>query len=142
MAREAGLDHRVGPAALLKVRHLPCDHGLDLRRAHLAPQPHPVPLYPGRRAHHHDLVHARVAARFEQQRDVQHRHATPGTAGAGEEGALLAPHHRMNDGLEPLQRPIVEQYRLTQRRTVHGTVPDGARKRPPDRPHRPATSGL
>ncbi len=68
------------------------------------------------------------------------RVATP--PGARDEGALLLPHHRVQNALQPGQRIRFAQHRVTQRRPVDRAVAHRAGKRRRDRAHRPAATRL
>ena len=106
VARQAGLDHVVGAAPLLAVRHLPRQ---DRRAA--APR-----VMPGRRSTRQRCTAAGAvttttrsqrpcAAGLEQQRDVEHHQPLRPAPGGGEEAPLGIAHQRMDDALQPAAAP-------------------------------------
>ncbi len=98
-----GHNHEMGFCTLFCIGHLARQDVVELFRRHAGARQHAGALDMGGRRDHHHRIHPRVAAGFEQQRNVEHHHFGAVGHGFGEEFHLLARHQRMDDGFQLLE---------------------------------------
>lgn len=102
-AAEAGRDHEIGAAHFLGVGRLAGQDRIQPGRRHAGARQHPRALHEGGRRHDGHRVDAPLAAGFEQQRDVQHRHRHAAARAVRKETALGQPDEGMDDGFQAPQ---------------------------------------
>ena len=127
----AGVDDKVRPGPLGRIRHLAAQDGLEPVRRHAGTCQDAGPLHRCRCTDHDDDVAPLLASALKQERNVEDHHRPARRNGGGHEVLLRPPHQRVNDGLEPFHCGVVAQHPGRQGGPVDHTVP-----------HRPRKSGL
>ena len=88
------------PASLFRIGHLALQDGLELLLAHAGPGQDAFALGSERGADDDDGVAARLALRFEQERDVEHGQSDAGRSKLLQEARLGGTHQRVHERLE------------------------------------------
>jgi len=114
--------------AFFGIRHLPRQQRLKPFCGNPAFQ-HAGALHLGWRRHHDRGIDTAVAAGLEQQRNIEHDNLGAGGLSVPQELLLGAPHQRMHDGLEPLQRRRIAHHLSAERHAIDLAAPGRAGKR-------------
>ena len=97
----ASVENEMRPAAFFGIGHLFREDCLESLRRHSGPRQHTGALRFGRSRHDHHGVHGAIAARFEQERDVENAQSRAARCASGEKSVSRRAHQRMNDALQP-----------------------------------------
>src|SRR5579883_2220247 len=131
-AVQAGIDDKIGGAALSRVGELGGEDGREARLAHAGAAQHPLALQPGRGGDDEDAVAQAVGAGFEQQRNVEHGEPHAPRPRLRDKAQLGGAHRRVEDGFEPAQFLGPAEDAATERRPVDAAglaAPPGASMR-------------
>jgi len=115
-------------AALLRIRHLPGEDGLELVGGHTGPGHDAVALSRCWRRDDGDGIDAALAAGLQQQGYVQDDHGMAAGAGGIAEGLFGAADQRMDDRLEALQRLRILQHHRAEPCAINPAIDRHARK--------------
>lgn len=138
----AGVDHKIGAAALFPVAHLRGEDRRELFAAHPRPCEHAAALHMRGRRHHDGRIDVRVAAAFEQERNIERDDRRAVSPRFGQKCLLRLPHHGVHDRLESAARFGVAEHGRAEFRAVDALGAGGAREHRFDRCERRAAGAL
>lgn len=96
----AGVDHEIRAAAFFAVAHLGCEDRFELFGRHSRPRQHAAALHMRGRGHDDRGIHQRMAAAFEQQRNIERRDRGAVFPRRRQKSLLRLPHHGVDDRFE------------------------------------------
>src|SRR6516225_3107433 len=104
-----GVHDEISAPALLVIRHLLAENGLELLPGHSGARQHTGLLNLRGRGCHHDRVYTPIASGLEQERDIEHSDLLAASLRLREKLLLGGLHQRVHDGFESFQcRGIIE----------------------------------
>lgn len=99
-----GVDHKIRPKSLVRIRRLLGEYGLQLRFGHLPARKDALALHSFRRSGDHNSVNSLFSAGLEQERDVHHDDVGPVGARLFQKRDAHGIDDGVNDGFEFVQR--------------------------------------
>jgi integrase len=116
------------PRAFFRIRPLSCQYDGKALRCHARTSTHPLFLHSFRRGHENHGIDPAVAARLEQQGNIENDESCAPFFRLGQESIAAGGDQRMHDRLEPCQRRRIVEDPGAKEATIDHAIAGGPRK--------------